>query len=366
MDPISGIIRTEILRPDGSLQGKGGLAGLAVGDVVTAFVLAGTEDGEVVLSLKGEKIPARTETTLFPGDRISLRVEDLAGTIVLRLVEIDVPEARQIADLMRSRLPQAMNVGGDYSDLRAVLGHLLKESPALRKGPIGALFTRLEQIWPEEGAPADKLKAFVESSGIFYERQSAAAAVSGEVKRGPASDLKALLLEAQATARAALELNPALRGELDKLLEISERVLKNTEVVQLANSLMNRSEGVFWTVFPYGKGAQADSVDWEVRQGNGEAESEGISFSLTFNLSGMGKVKVDGLFSGNRLHCHFWGQDEETACFIDEHLKEFSHSAENIGMIVGSLVSGVAQGMEETTLQKIMKTSGIRLVDRHA
>lgn len=353
MDPISKIIRTEIPRPDGGLPGKGGLAGLEVGDVETAFVLAGSEDGEVVLSLRGEKIPARAETTLFPGDRISVRVEDLAGTIVLRLVERDTPEVRQIADLLRSRLPRAMNVGGDYSDMRAVLGHLLKESPALMKGPVGALFTRLEQVWPGEGASAKRLRAFVESSGIFYERQ-------------PASDLKALVLDAQAAARDALERNPALRGELDKFLEISERLLKNTEAVQLASSLMYRAEGAFCAVFPYGDGSHADSVDWEVRQGNGETESEGLSFSLTLNLSGMGKVKVDGLFSGNRLHCHFWGQDEETACFIEEHLKEFSHSAENEGMIVGSLVCGVAQGAGETTLQRIMKTTGIRLVDRHA
>lgn len=365
MDPVSEVMRTEILRTDGTLQGKGGLAGLAMGDVVTAFVLARAEGEEVVLSLRGEKISARTEITFFPGDRISVRVEDLAGKIVLRLMKEEVPVSRQIGDLLRSRLPQAMNVGRDYSDLRAVVGHILKESPALKEGPLGALFARLEEIWPGEGASAEKLRAFVESSGIFYERQSAAA-VSGEVKGGPAPDLKALVLEAQATARDALERNPALRGELDKFLEISERVLKNTEAVQLVSSLMNRAEGASWTVFPYGEEAHADSVDWEVRQGSGEADSEALSFSLTFDLSGMGRVKVDGLFSGNRLHCHFWGQDEETACFIEEHIKEFSHSAENKGMIVGSLVCGVAQGAGETTLQRIMKTTGIRLVDRHA
>lgn len=509
------IVRAGLLNLVGELSGRKGLEGLKVGDLLTAIVLEKSGNDEVLLSLKGSKVPARTEAALSVGDRISLRVEDLAGKVELKVVGREVPEARQIGELVRDRIPRAMNVGGDYSELRTALRDLLRKSPSLREGSLGALLGHLEQDLPGEGATAGKLKAFVENSGIFYERKLAAslgreagsslpselkslileaktsagsamesnpglradldrfldisekvlkntevarqantlpvreggqasrqgsdiakgglpqpsegdisdprAVVSQLLEKAPAlkngslgelmtrleqvmpreeastgklsvfvksedvpaarqkamavkgeegsllsSDLKALILDAKETARAVLERNPGLQGELDRFLDVSERVLKNTEVVQLANSLAGATGKTFWAVLPYSDGEKVDSVEWEVRQGRDNEGSEGQSFSLTFNLSGLGKVKVDGLLSGGRLHCHFWGDEEEIARFMEGHLDEFSRSAEAQGMAMGSLACGVSRESGGGHLQRIMTTAGIRLVDRRA
>ncbi|MDH4098967.1 MAG: flagellar hook-length control protein FliK [Nitrospirota bacterium] len=525
------ILRAGLLNILGELGGKKGLQGLKVGDILAATVLE-KSTGEVLLSLKGEKIAARSEVALSVGDRIFLKVEDLSGKVVLKVVGGEASGPRQAGDLIRERAPQAMNVGGDYSELRGALKELLQKSPALREGSLGALLGQLEQLLPEEGASPAKLKAFVENSGIFYERKLAASFgketgappssglptdlkslileakvlarnameshpalqqdigrfidvsekvlkqaevarpdtappvregaqttprggitmqegegakggftrqaaadfsdlrivvshllekapalkngplgellvrleqamsqeetptgkpealtgkpeapvksenISAAQQRGvmareaepglPATDLKALILDAKESAKAVLERNPGLRGELDRFLDVSERVLRNTEIVQLANSLTPASQNAFWVVLPYGEGDKTGSVEWEMHQGSDIEGVENQSFSLTFNLSGLGHLKVDGLLSGGRLNCHFWGADEEKARFMEDHLAEFSRSAEAGGVTVGSLACGVSRDSGGSHLHRVMTSSGTRLVDRRA
>ena len=358
--------RTGLVNLIGEVAGGKGLEGLRVGDVITAFVLEKSEGDEILLSLKGARIPARTEAALAVGDRISLKVEEVSGAVVLKLIGREVSVTQRVGDLMRNMAPQSMSVGSQYSELISVAGAILRQMPVLKDGAIGVFLAKMEQVWLTDKASGGELRAFTEDSGIFYEQRLASQMNHGEKVTAFPSDLKALVLDVQREARELRDQNPGLRADFDKLLEISDRVLKNTEIVQLANSMTGRTDGASWTVFPYGDKNQADSVDWEVRQRNDDKGSEGLSFSLTFNLRGLGAVKVDGLLADDRLNCYFWGEDEESTRFIDAHLAEFSRSAEANGVTTGSLACSVSRESGGGHLQRITSATGMRLVDRRA
>lgn len=340
----------------------GGLKGLKAGDVVAAIVLASSENGEVLLGLKGEKIGARAAMPLLPGESVSLKVEDTSGTLTFKLVGREAPVSGQILELIKNRLPSRDSLAGQYSDLLSSGRQLLRNLPALQNGALGVFVARLESAWPVEGASGPQLRAFIEDSGLFLE-QRIAAAIQGE-KGLPAADLKALLIAAMKEVAEERGSQPSISGEMVKFLEVSDKFLNNMELTQLLGSLKDPAGQQFYAVFPYGNQERSAHVEWEGPRQSGDISAENASFVLSFDLQGMGKLRIDGLLASGTLHCHFWAREESIAGFIKDNLVDFSRAASERGVHLGDMACGVAIDTSEAFAGRSLAASGMRLLDR--
>ncbi len=171
-----------------------------VGQILQLTVLEVTAPGRAVLMMAGQRFEAQTDTTLAPGQRLTVRVETGTTPQVLRVLAPSA-EAEPSSATLRQALATLLPGAGSLRQAVEVLATLARApqppslTPSLPPPPAAAtaaVRTLLATLpTPAQLSTGTGLRAAVENSGTFLEARLAA---STPGQPAPRTDLKAQLL----------------------------------------------------------------------------------------------------------------------------------------------------------------------------
>ncbi len=173
-------------RPDGVV------AGLRVGQVVSATVIRQRGETAQLEFGGGRVLEVGTKAALCPGERLSLRVEHDGSRLLLRVLR-DRPAADVLANALRAALPRQAPLQTLLTRLPLLLEAPLSDPlPQTLRETVRELLNRLPT--PERLATADGLAGALRDSGLLLESRLAAGSSD------PGHDFKGLLLRLLAQA----------------------------------------------------------------------------------------------------------------------------------------------------------------------
>ncbi len=316
----------------------------------------GRPDYEVLLSLVGQRVSARTTEALVAGTTVRLRV---TGENRLQLLAPAPPPAgaRQAAEAhveqlldtaLRNALPRQQPL---QPALRALRETLMPPAPGANPGPATAppaapegpariAIEKLFEQLPRLGDLRDptRLASAIGRSGLFLEhslaRGGATAADAGQ------SDLKALLLRAAERLRSGTRAGGAaggteplpgdeLQGDTTRRLQALLARVQGQQLTNLSAQLGNAGEppapARLTLELPFLDGARIESLALAVSRespapGRRAAAEPVWSVALDFDLGELGALHVQAWLRDRQLSTVFWAAHEATLGLVQQHV----------------------------------------------
>lgn len=280
--------------------------------------LSGSQGSKgAVVSLRGIRLNALTQTPLTPGQSILVRVDQIKPQFMVSLLSNDTPIQEKTAALLRLYLPTAMEMGELFKNLEKILSTLT--AAALKNSGIKDIFKEIERAMRN---PSGKGRGLPSLLGFSHEAEL--------LKGRPLENLKRSLLMIQRNLENLIVKDPFQYRE----------VLKNVkELVQSIElrQLMNLSEGreVKSWEFPYWNGHDVSTARLYVKREKGKtrkaADGDAFRITLMLNMSRIGAVRFDAAVLKEKVEGLIYAENKKFAREIEDALPSLVESIEKLG-----------------------------------
>lgn len=302
----------------------------APGQIIKAQVVDIRPDNSILLQFGDNRLQARSELSLSPGQQLQLQLLSTTPQIEFRLV----------GDSVQQLLSRPLALAGEKIDLATLLG-VLRNNPNMLQSlrtdsqntftGLAALQQQLAN--PSVPASGSLLKTLVDGLGLALENLLA----RGDAENGRTT-LKAALLEL--LARATTEKGQA---------ETAQRSLATLEFFQLAQ-LQGEGNRQFVLPLPLPfleQGFMVVDQDEENSHKDGGYGEQEFRVTLYVRLSSLGDLQIDLLHNSEGLLLRFLTENQEKADFLQDHADQLRASLTESPLISVSFGTGAAEAKSE-------------------
>ncbi len=333
---------------------------IAVGETVEADVLDQYGPGRFLLSLKNERLLARSGTALQAGDRILVRVERLSPEVLLSLLDIRQAGAGEMVDHLRwyRANPDAL---GDL--LAQLMDWFNPEAPG---GPAGSVAgedarqaLRLAESLFFRGDVPEKgryLENYLKNLGLLMESSLGALVNNRPGVPGPSVmdlGLKGLLLKMLAALAKPGEGNAAETGTaaLKNLAAFLETSVKTIEAHQVVNVLYHEREDGYALQIPFAFPEGTRMSEIFIRRDGAGAETEDGERSYEavclLDMDALGRIVVEAKIRRGRIGCLIRCEQDDVRDFISTALGDLKSACLAAGCRVDSVECLVEADLED-------------------
>jgi hypothetical protein len=334
-------------RPSGSGKAAGSALPLSTGETVEAIVDAKTGPSRFLLTIKNSAVSAYSDLPLSPGEKLSVRVEQLQPQVILSIVQQEDPSSAIIgryASYSRANPEGLRDIFLLGQDILSP-GALLEALPEGAKKVIGKIINMLDSLMFTAASAKDQpsLKNYLANLGMFLESDLRKVLEGkAELKYLQQDSLKGLLQQLVTELKAQLEKenSPADLKIIEKLLEFSEKAIKTIEGRQIINAQSGKNEGNIFLQIPVVLPNDIRMADLFINTEKEEKNANGgkrYNVLMFLNLDALGEMMVDASLSGNRLGCVLKFADPAVAEFISGFAVELKKNIREIGFADVSL-----------------------------
>lgn len=295
-------------------QGQGHQT-LSQGQLFKALVLENRGNNRFILDIGGNRLTARSEAALSPGQSLRLEVVTTSPEIQLKI----------IADTRHQLTGRSLVLLGKNLDISTLIQALQQQSPPLLQRLTPASRNILERYFSlQQGDLGTKgggimLQRLIQDSGLNLEQLLAAGR-----KDSASRTLKSALLEVAHQFKST-----------ESITETTSRILSTLELFQIAQvQAGNDTQFILPLPLPYVEQGFL-VVEREAEESAGSAETS-RRFSLHLTMTELGNLRIDFLQSSEGLFLRFYADSQEKADFIanfSEELKSTLTSVELTGII---------------------------------
>jgi hypothetical protein len=321
---------------------------LVLGEQLSVLVLSDSHNYKTLLQVKNSILLAESPSPLQSGETLTVRVDQLHPTLVLRTIsaESEISRTNEFLKFYRSN-------PGALKEMITSLKSLFSEGrpdPILHflpKREIQNLHRILSKIIVSEENIADPLflKDYVTALGLTGERRLMKAlsdpAIFKDKKNG--ATLKEILLKLSAErsdVQTAPGDNETAGGRISQFLDLADHAATVIESLQIVNVLAQEQDGLFTLQIPvqFPDGIRMQEIFIETDRENGEhAAEKQCRIVLFLDMDSLGELAVDTGLSKGALCCTLKCPDQNVFDFIQPLLPALGHTLSEIGYAVGTI-----------------------------
>lgn len=320
---------------------------LVLGERLNVLVLGDSHNRKTLLQIKNSTLLAETPLPLQSGETLTVHVDQLHPTIVLRTISAEDPEISRTNEFLKFYRSNP----GALKEMIASLKALFSEgtpnpiSHFLSKREVQNLYNILNKIIISEDNIADPLflKDYITALGLTGERRLMKAlsdpAILKEIKSGATLKEILLKLSAELTAvQTALGDNELDGCQIRQFSDLADHAATVIESLQIVNVLAQEQDGLFVLQIPvqFTDGIRMQEIFIETDRENGEHDAEKqCRIVLFLDMDSLGELAVDMGLKEGTLHCTFKCPDQKVFDFIQPLLPALSHALSGIDYAVG-------------------------------
>lgn len=320
---------------------------LVLGERLNVLVLGDSHNRKTLLQIKNSTLLAESPLPLQSGETLTVHVDQLHPTIVLRTISAKDPEISRTNEFLKFYRSNP----GALKEMIASLKALFSEgtpnpiSHFLSKGEVQNLYKILNQIIISEDNIADPLflKDYITALGLTGERRLMKAlsdpAILKEKKSG--ATLKEILLKLSAewsAVQTGLGDNELDGCQIRQFSDLADHAATVIESLQIVNVLAQEQDGLFMLQIPvqFPDGIRMQEIFIETDRENGEHDAEKqCRIVLFLDMDSLGELAVDMGLKEGTLHCTFKCPDQKVFDFMQPLLPALGHALSGIDYAVG-------------------------------
>jgi len=320
---------------------------LSVGEIVEAEIVRNLTDTTVLVELKGNRIEAYSPVGRRSGERITVRVDQVRPSIVLRLMNQQASTATAAADhhivTYRSNpaalVDSLLNLGRIFSGNNP--GELFHHIGAENVKTIQTMLSSL--ILSGSTSGSDFFKNFLLTLGFFMENQLGDACRKrfGKMKaiRGATNNIKGLLTRIIDKIQA-INKHDGHPG-MERLIWASESSIKAIESLQIMNAALHEQEQKFLfqipIAFPDGTGMAEIFMKYDDNSKQNRGHKKIWTLHCLLSMDALGEITVEARIEESRVRCKIYCGDESVRTFIQHHVDEIRKRMSTLGYDIASV-----------------------------
>jgi hypothetical protein len=325
-------------------------AALSVGEILETRVIEKLSDRNILIALKGIKMPAEAEVALNKGDAVRVRVESLHPQVILRIMGGVFTEESQVVDYLRWQRanPDALSqmVTEAFSLLNGEnLGKILRYLPEEVLQRTSQMFKLL--VLSQETIGGNFVKDYLGNLGMLMESHLRKIMEGGQgVNKGDVTpqNLKSLLVRLSDEIQNLLMKREALDNEgiitLTKLSEFVDSSLKTIESQQIMNFILQEAESKYLFQIPilFPDSVRKGDIFIEYDRNKRNKGHEGHHRVIVFlNMDILGEMIIEATLEGTILGCLIKCKDQETCDFVSSFLEELRRALVAAGCEISAM-----------------------------
>ncbi len=326
------------------------LSGISIGEILEARVIEKLSDRNILIALKGIKMPAASDVILNKGDKIRVKVENLHPQVVLRIIEGANTEESRVADYLRWHRANPNALSQMITEAFSLfnegnLGKILHYLPEEDLQRISRMFKLLILSPATKGG--NFVKDYLSNLGMLTESQlrkiTEGVPVINEGDFKPQS-LKGLLMKLSEEIQNLL----MKRGTLDhdvvitltKLSEFVDSSLKTIESQQIMNFILQEAENRYLFQIPilFPDSVRKGDIFVEYDRDKRNEGHKGRYRVLVFlSMDILGDMIIEAKLEGATIGCLIKCKDQEICDFVSSYLEELRNALLAAGCEVNAM-----------------------------
>lgn len=329
---------------------------LAVGQLLEGEVVRFISDHRLLINFKGFEVIAESTIALKPGQQIQTRVVQTHPQVVMTLMTQGNPD-QKVLSLIRSYLPFRV----DWGEMVDSLGNVLKDEKlhllnmVVDRRLLEKVISSLSSLSfdSDKAGDGEKLKQFMEHSGLFYESKlkeilSFGKLLPKQLMEIVEKDFKGLLLElsrelGKATERIDAHGNMILKDGVEDLLNIVHSSIKRIELHQLVNYLTAKNDQQLVFQIPLVLPEGIKTAELYIRQGYPKGKKKKVSkddcqIVFLLNMRGLGNLRIDTHLVKKKIRCTIQADNREIVNFVSRHIAELRNRFESLDYEIEKIV----------------------------
>lgn len=363
----------EILRTAASL------AGISIGETLSATILEKLSANKYLLALKNLQIPATSAIPLSAGEKLIVKVSSLQPQIVLNIMDgkVQAGDIKVNEKLLQWRsnpesLLQVIGKVAQFTELLRSVDMQQRISP----GEIEKLIKLFESIIFSSKTKNNPLflKDFVAKTGLLLEstlRQIVAEARKGFVDKPMEDNLKTLLLKLSSSIQEVLKdtskLDSSIMAKLVNLASFSNEALQSIEAKQILNTVFQESDNGLVLQVPIALGDGFRLADIFIRpedkKREGKEKFSSCSVVVFLDMDFLGKLAINASIREGNFSCLIKCEEEEIKTLINNELDKLKSALCAIGYRVDYIDcmqdAGLTQVREEFLREQSFFAAGL-------
>ena len=358
------------------------------GQVLQGLVLQQIGDHRFLLDFNGIEVVAESTIPLKPGQQIAVRVDLTSPRVVMSPVH-DGGAAEKALSLLRSFLPGRLSWGELVTRLGSLLSsrELLQSAAPGDRAVLEKVVTLLSSLSGsgvqagsgEKTADAEKIRRFMEDTGIFYESKLRQALIEEggsreNLRESLARDCKGLLLNLSRELKHLPGVTDEIgetqvKSALQTLVKAVDESIDTIELQQLVNCLSSKKEEQLVFQIPVLLPEGMRTAELYIRSGSRgnkrcavNPEDMHVVFLLT--MQSLGDLRIDARLSKKTIRCSIEVSTPEGAHFVKQHLEWLSERLAKLDYTVEHLSCSVAKpGPRKRTSLEGFSLLDMQLID---
>jgi hypothetical protein len=318
-----------------------------LGERLNVLVLGDSHNRKTLLQIKNSTLLAETPLPLQSGETLTVHVDQLHPTIVLRTIPAEDPQISRTNVFLKLYRSNPGALKEIVTWLKALFSEGMPNqlSPFLSKGEVQNLYKILNQIIISEDNIANPLflKDYITALGLTGERRLMKAlsdpAILEEKKSG--ATLKEILLKLSAewsTVQTSPGDNEPDGRRIRQFSDLADHAATVIESLQIVNVLAQEQDGLYMLQIPiqFSDGIRMQELFIETDRENGEQDAEKQCHIVLFlDMDPIGELAVDMGIKEGTLHCTFKCPDQKVFDFMQPLLPALGQALSGIDYAVG-------------------------------
>ncbi len=310
-----------------------------LGESLDVLVLNNTPGNKALLQIKNATLTAESPFPLPIGEKLTVRVDQLKPSVILRVINRDEGESLRINEFLKF---QRSNPGA-LKDLIVAArtlfsGDTLKNlSEYLPEKDLQGMLKTFDQILISKDNISNPLflKDFIIALGLTGERRLLKALSESVVPedRKTALTFKEILLKLSSDLLSLQtlpeDMEPEARQQIRQFSNFAEQATKVIESLQVVNILAQEQDGFFTLQVPLqlpdGIRMQDIFIETDGKK-NEPGTGKQYRIVLFLDLDALGELAVDAGVRDGRLHCTIKCSDQDTFDFLQDLLLELQNN----------------------------------------
>jgi hypothetical protein len=322
---------------------------LMVGEHLNVLVLSSSLERKVLLQIKNSTLLADSPFPLQSGETLTVRVDQLHPTIVLRMIpreDVEISKINEFLKLYRSNPGALKEMIASTNDF-LIHANLKESSKYLSKEDLQSLNKILDKIIISKKNVTNPLflKDSILALGLADEsnlmKSFSYPSILGNEKSAPS--LKRILLKLSSDMTPILTSSEYTNKDAQQIRQFShfaEHATTVIETLQIVNILAQERDGLFVLQFPFQfpEGIRIQDLfiesDRNSREGGTGMQCRIVLF---LDMDTLGEVAVDAGIKDRTIRCTLKCSDPHVFDFMKSLLPEFHQSLSGIDYTIGSV-----------------------------
>jgi len=320
---------------------------LVLGERLNVLVLGDSHNRKTLLQIKNSTLLAETPLPLQSGETLTVHVDQLHPTIVLRTISAEDAEISRINEFLKFYRSNPGALKEMIASLKALFSegtpNQLSHFPSKREAQ--NLNKILNKIIISEDNIADPLfiKDYITALGLTGERKLMKALSDPGIlkEKKSVATLKEILLklsaEWSAVQTAPNDDEPGGR-RIRQFSDLADHAATVIESLQIVNVLAQEQDGLFMLQIPvqFPDGIRMQELFVETDRDNGKQDvGKQCRIVLFLDMDSLGELAVDMGLNEGTLHCAFKCPDQKVFDFMQPLLPALGHALSGIDYAVG-------------------------------